>query len=44
MSAVQQSPPSVRLTTDELESMVAEIPEEHWSEVRPAWPAIRPRR
>jgi tetratricopeptide (TPR) repeat protein len=25
---------------DELESMVAEIPEEHWSEVRPAWPAI----
>ncbi len=25
---------------DELESMIAEIPEEHWSEVRQAWPAI----
>ena len=25
---------------DELESMVAEIPEEHWSEVRPSWPGI----
>jgi class 3 adenylate cyclase/tetratricopeptide (TPR) repeat protein len=25
---------------DELESMIAEIPEEHWSEVRQAWSAI----
>jgi tetratricopeptide (TPR) repeat protein len=25
---------------DELESMIAEIPEEHWSEVRQAWPAV----
>ncbi len=25
---------------EELESMVAEIPEEHWSEVRPSWPGI----